>query len=275
MLIHDEQRQFIKEYQRQDLVQEVKRARQKKSSKPGTLYGGPINDISYEIHNGHKYLRVPENFAIPKEWVEAHGHKFVPVGGGLHMPVIMGGSRQYFMDTLAEPPIANITAITATTETNMLGLAANSSALYTPIAANDPRPGKIYKVTIGGIWSNATTGALTITPRYGIVIGGITFGTNINALTVLGTAVTNGPYFLEFVIVCRTVGLAGANSTLIGTGFFMSGGLGATGSAPMAIAFGGTSATADVSVASGVWMGWTLTVAGTMTPQYAFIQSLN
>src|SRR5882724_10683369 len=99
-------------------------------------------------------------------------------------------SRQYFMDTLADPPIANLTAVVATTETALW-----SVSNYTPIAANDCRPGKIYKVTAGGIMSFAATGTLTITPRFGLVIGGITMGANVVAVTTPG-ATTAHPWTL-------------------------------------------------------------------------------
>jgi hypothetical protein len=177
-------------------------------------------------------------------------------------------SRQYFMDTLNDPPIANLTAVTATTETILWNV-----SNYTPIAANDCRPGKIYKVTAGGIMSFAGTGALTITPRFGLTVGaGITMGASV-ALTTPGVT-TNQSWWLEFCCVCRTVGAPGVNSTVIGTGFFATNGTGGAGT-DVGVTFGGTSATVDVSIATGICIGWTLSVAGTVTPQYAFIQSLN
>jgi hypothetical protein len=177
-------------------------------------------------------------------------------------------SRQYFMDTLVDPPIANLTAVTATTETALW-----SAAQYTPINANDCRPGKIYKVTAGGIMSFAATGTLIITPRFGLTTSGITMGPNVVAVTTPG-ATTAHPWTLEFNVVCRTIGAAGANSTVIGTGFFITGTPGAAGAA-VAVSFGGTSAAVDTTVASGITIGWTLSVAGTVTPLYATIQSLN
>jgi hypothetical protein len=177
-------------------------------------------------------------------------------------------SRQYFQDTLAEPPIANLTAVTATTETALW-----SAAQYTPIAAGDCRPGKIYKVSAGGIMSFAATGTLIITPRFGLTTGGVTMGPNVVAVTTPG-ATTAHPWTLEFNVVCRTIGAAGANSSVIGTGFFIAGTPGAAGSA-VAVSFGGTSAAVDTTIASGITIGWTLSVAGTITPQYAVIQSLN
>lgn len=177
-------------------------------------------------------------------------------------------SRQYFQDTLVDPPIANLAAIVATTETALW-----NAANYTPIAANDCRPGKIYKVTAGGIMSFAATGTLIITPRFGLTTGGVTMGPNVVAVTTPG-ATTAHPWTLEFNVICRTVGAPGANSTVIGTGTFITGTPGAAGAA-VAVSFGGTSATVDVSIATGITIGWTLSVAGTVTPQYAFIQSLN
>ncbi len=178
-------------------------------------------------------------------------------------------SRQYFMDVLAEPPIANLTAVTATTETALW-----SAAQYTPIGANDCKAGKIYKVTAGGIMSFAATGTLIITPRFGLTVGaGITMGASVVALTTPG-ATTAHAWLLDFYVVCRTVGAPGANSTVIGTGAFYTG-LPAAGSLPATQVFGGTSATVDVSIATGITIGWTLSVAGTVTPQFAFVQSIN
>lgn len=178
-------------------------------------------------------------------------------------------SRQYFQDLLAEPPIANLTAVTATTETILWNV-----SRYTPIAANDARAGKIYKVTAGGIMSFAATGTLIITPRFGLTVGaGITMGPNVVAVTTPG-ATTAHPWTLEMNCIVRTIGDPGVNSTVIGTGWFITGTPGAAGAA-VAVSFGGTSATVDVSIATGICIGWTLSVAGTVTPMYAFIQSLN
>lgn len=177
-------------------------------------------------------------------------------------------ARQNFMDLLAEPPIANLTAVTATTETALW-----STARYTPIAANDAKAGKIYKVTAGGIMSFAATGTLILTPRWGLTTGGVTMGASVVALTTPG-ATTAHPWWLEFVAVVRTIGDPGANSTVMGTGFFCTG-IPSAGSLPATQTFGGTSATVDVSVATGITIGWTLSVAGTVTPQFAFIQALN
>lgn len=178
-------------------------------------------------------------------------------------------SRQNFASVLIDPPIANLTAVTATSET-ALWLASR----YTPIPANDATPGKIYVVKAGGIMSFAATGTLIITPRFGLTVGaGITMGASVVALTTPG-ATTAHPWTLEFTCVVRTLGDPGTNSTVIGTGHFHTG-IPSAGSLPATQTFGGTSATVDLSIASGITIGWTLSVAGTVTPQYAYIQSVN
>jgi hypothetical protein len=178
-------------------------------------------------------------------------------------------SRQYFADTLCEPPIANLTAVTATTETALW-----SAAQYSPIEANDAKPGKIYQVKAGGIMSFAATGNLIITPRFGLTVGaGITMGASVVGLTTPGTTTAHA-WYLQYTVIIRTVGAAGANSTAIGTGTFSTG-IPSAGSLPATQTFGGTSATVDVSIATGITIGWTLSVAGTVTPQWVVMQSLN
>jgi hypothetical protein len=178
-------------------------------------------------------------------------------------------SRQYFADCLAEPPIASLTPVVATTETILWNV-----SNYSPIAANDARPGKIYRMRAGGIMSFAGTGTLTVTPRFGLTVAaGITMGANVVAVTTPG-ATTAHPWTLDFTCVCRTVGAPGVNSTVIGSGYFITGTPGAAGTA-VAVSFGGTSASVDVSIATGICIGWTLTVAGTVTPQWVYIQSIN
>ena len=100
--------------------------------------------------------------------------------------------------------------------------------LYTGIAANEAYAGKVWKLSCGGIMSWAATGTLTLTPRVGLVIGGITLGVSVVALTTPG-ATTNHAWVSEFWLTCRTLGLAGANSTFVGTGRFTSSGVGTAG----------------------------------------------
>jgi hypothetical protein len=178
-------------------------------------------------------------------------------------------ANQNFATVTAPPPIANLTAVTATTETILW-----NTSQFTPINPNNAVPGKIYKVSAGGIMSFAATGTLVITPRWGLTVAaGITMGASVVALTTPG-ATTANPWSLEFTAIVRTVGAPGVNSTVIGTGWFATG-IPAAGSLPATQTFGGTSATVDVSIATGITIGWTLSVAGTVTPMYAYIQEMN
>lgn len=176
---------------------------------------------------------------------------------------------QNFGSVLAFPPIANLTAVTATTETILW-----NTSQYTPIAANDGYPGKWYTVVAGGIMSFAATGTLIITPRFGLTVAaGITMGASVVALTTPG-ATTAHPWWMTMEVFVRTVGAPGVNSSVIGTGVFHTG-IPSAGSLPATQTFGGTSAAVDLSIATGITIGWTLSVAGTVTPMYAAIRANN
>lgn len=178
-------------------------------------------------------------------------------------------ARQYFSGLTAEGPIANLTAVTATSETILWNV-----SQYTPIAANEAVPGKMWRVTAGGIMSFASTGTLIITPRFGLTVAaGITMGASVVALTTPG-ATTAHPWYLQFTCVCRTIGAAGTNGTVMGTGFFCTG-IPSAGSLPATQTFGGTSAAVDTTIATGLCFGWTLSVAGTVTPQWVGMEALN
>jgi hypothetical protein len=185
-------------------------------------------------------------------------------------------SRQYFQDTVAEPPLTDATAIVATTETllwdNLVAAAAWPANVST-IPAFDLRPGKIYKVTAGGVYTSGASGTLVITPRFGLTqAAGITLGANL--ADNVPVSLTGVPWHMEFNLVCRTVGKAGLFSTVIGTGFFLGSNTGTVGTA-LGFAIGGTLATVDASLAQALVFGWTLSIAGSVTPKYVNMQTLN
>lgn len=178
-----------------------------------------------------------------------------------------GGARQYLQDgPYIDPPVASGSALTSTSAEDLwLG------TTFTPIFANDPKAGKIYTVEAGGIMSFASTGALTITPTYG-GSAGVALGAS-QAQTTPG-ATTAQPWYLRFNLIFRTIGAAGTNSTAIGTGFFTTAGT-TSASSSVVITFGGTSASVDATVNKDIHIRKTLSVAGSMTMQYAYIFSLN
>lgn len=176
--------------------------------------------------------------------------------------------RQTFAELINNPPIANLSAVTATTETELW-----SAAQYSPL---DPirDAGAVFRLTAGGIMSFASTGTLIITPRFGLTVGaGTSMGASVVALTTPG-ATTAHSWFLEMLLTVRSIGAPGANSVVVANGFFTTG-IPSAGSLPATQVFGGTPATVDVSIASGICIGWTLSVAGTITPQQVVLQRLN
>ncbi len=176
------------------------------------------------------------------------------------------------MDTINDPICADLlTYTTVTTEALLWPVAIN-----TPISANDGRPGKVWKVTAGGIMTlPANTGSITLTPRFGLAVNSPTMGAS-GALFSPG-ANTNRPWYMELHCLCRSVtAVAGANASCICWGAMHATGLLPTGSAPFVLPFGGTVASADVGIATGI--GVTIiwgTTAGSITTQFAMIQSCN
>lgn len=179
------------------------------------------------------------------------------------------------MDVIQEPVLADIlTYSTVTTEAMLWPV-----AIISPVNAWDARPGKLYKLTAAGIITlPANTGSVTLTPRFGqsaTVATNVTMGAS-GALFSPG-ATTNRPWYLELNVLCRTVGAtAGATSTVMGWGHFTTQGLLTTGSAPFVLTMGGTSASVDVGVATGIGVSiiWG-TTAGSITTQSVILQSMN
>lgn len=179
--------------------------------------------------------------------------------------------RQYFQDgPYIDPSVGNASTALVSTSAEALWI----GATWTPIFANDPKAGKIYCVRAAGIMSTAGSGTLIIIPQYG-VLGGTTLGTSQTVTMPINMSAV--AWWLQFDLVFRTIGAAGTNSTCIGTGFFATA---PYTSAPAAgiscvIPFGGTSATVDATINSGITISKTLSVAGSMSALWAVIFSRN
>ena len=178
--------------------------------------------------------------------------------------------RQYFQDgPYIDTHVASGAALVATAaEALWIG------ATFTPIFANDPKAGKIYCVRAGGILSTGASGTLILIPQYG-VLGGTTLGTSQTVTVPINMA--SVAWRLEFDLIFRTIGAAGPNSTAIGTGFFVTAPFTSAPAAGIScvIPFGGTSAAVDATINSGITISKTLSVAGSVTVQYAYIFSRN
>ena len=169
----------------------------------------------------------------------------------------------------ADPPNAALATITATSETVLV------PTIFTPIPANEPRAGKVYKLTVGGTCTTGTAGTLIITPRYGLVIGGVALGASPTQNYV--PSITLAPFLFEYYLVFRSIGVAaGANSTCVGSGIWHSNGAIATASSETAAVCSSTaSVSVDTTVASGLWIGVTFSVAPSVIPHWCTWQSLN
>ena len=177
-------------------------------------------------------------------------------------------SRQYFADVLTEPVNADFATITATTETVLI------PTLFTPIPAFEPRAGKVYELIVGGTVTTGASGTLTITPRFGTVIGGVSIGAS-GAQTVV-PSITTAPFLFRYYLAFRSIGLPGANSVIYGTGNWLSAGAVATAASQTEVVIGGTAtASVDTSVASALWIGMTFSVAPSVIPKWHVWRSMN
>jgi hypothetical protein len=178
-------------------------------------------------------------------------------------------SRQYVADVPIDPPSAALPTITATTETVLV------PTIFTQIPAMTPRVGKVYKLTVSGTCTTGTAGTLIITPRYGLVIGGVALGASPTQNYV--ASITLAPFVFEYWLQFRSIGVAaGATSTATGHGIWSSGGaVGTASSATTVVVSSTASVSVDTTVASGLWIGVTFSVAPSVIPHFAIWQSLN
>jgi len=170
---------------------------------------------------------------------------------------------QNFRSLIVDGPTANLPTITATSETVLI------PTIFTPIQAMDPRASASYKLTVGGTCTTGTAGTLIITPRYGLVIGGTSM--TASAAQNYVPSITLAPFLYECYVYIRDIGVAaGANSTVICTGRWTSLGAIATASSETSVHHTSTgSVSVDTTVASGLWIGVTFSVAPSVIPLWA------
>lgn len=169
-------------------------------------------------------------------------------------------------------PASHTAIASTTTRTNLW-----APALWTPIAAYDPKPGKVYILRCGGIISTTGTPTIVFNPTFGqsatpasnIALGATTTWT-------LGT-LSSAPWYAEFVLGFRQLGIAASGATCTGNGFVVVGG--AAGAVGQSVPMGGTVVTtADHTTAQGLTldMTWgTSSASNTITAQWTCLQSLN
>lgn len=168
--------------------------------------------------------------------------------------------------------LANQTAITGTAEAAMFPV-----AQYSGFAANQLRAGQIWHLTAFGILTTAgaSPGNLTVTPRFGTSTSGTSLGAS--AATAFSTSASNVAWRLEYDLIVRTIGNAGANSTVVGNGHFHTTVAAIAASVGNDIPFGSTaSVSVDTSIASGLFIGITMgSASDTMTALGVMLESIN
>lgn len=175
--------------------------------------------------------------------------------------------RQNFTEVLMPIAVADMSAVAGTTEGVLW------SAGYSALPANFfDGPGKCLRVRAFGVMTTgATPGTLILTPRYGTTTSGTSLGAGATSAT-LAASVTGVPWFLDYTLVCRSIGTAG---TVTGYGVWES--VRGLTSAPGAVECGnGSVATIDTTAATGgIVVGATLSNAGSsLTTRKMVIEAL-
>lgn len=205
--------------------------------------------------------RLPDNV---REWL-----RLSEQAGPNGPKMAFGPFRQMYDGAIC---LANQTAITGTSETAMFPV-----AQYSGFAANQLRAGQIWHLTAFGIMTTAgaSPGNITITPRFGTSTSGTSLGAS--AATALNTSASNVAWRLEYDLVIRTIGNAGANSTVVGNGYFHTTVAAITAATGNLVPFGSTaSVSVDTSIAAGLFIGVTMgSASDTMTALGVMLESFN
>lgn len=209
-------------------------------------------------------LRVPE--AVRDNLLRARALRIA----GLRGPKAGYGPFRQMLDGAIS--LADQTAITGTSEAGLW-----PTAQYTGWSANQLRSGQVWCCTAFGVitTAGASPGNITLTPRYGTSTGGTSLGAS--AATALATSASNAIWNLTYLFVVRSVGLAGANSNVVGNGEFNAAVAAIAASTGNSIPFGSTGNVAvDLSIAAGLFMGVTLgSASDSMKTLGVFLESLN
>lgn len=139
---------------------------------------------------------------------------------------------------------------------------------FTKFYGDEARRSRVYVVEAGGLITTAATGFLTIAPSITTTnAAGTTLGSSI--VQQVPVSSLSGPWFLRSIWTVTAIGApGGSNASMIGTGFFQSGGVAATGNSGLDLTFGGAAAAFDQSVANAICFTKTLSVAGSFTTHW-------
>jgi hypothetical protein len=191
-------------------------------------------------------------------------------------------SRQGFMgmDTGDANP-SSFTSIDTTVTESCLWCNPKTTSLQTTwaaIPAGDMRAGKVYKVSCGGTIAVTSTPTCIWTPRVGpnataANAANLSMGASP---TITSVASLNHPFYGEFTMVVRSLGLLASLATTAGSGFVTYGNASATGT--MAVMGGTIPTTVDQTVLSGLLINltWgTSSASNTCVCTWVVMQSAN
>lgn len=179
-------------------------------------------------------------------------------------------SRQYFADVLSEPVNADFTTLTGTTELVLI------PTQFTPIPANEPKAGKVYELWVGGTVTTGGSGSLIITVRHATTLTTPVLATSPTQTVV--PSITTANFLFHGLLIYRSIGLAGTNSTAIFQGDWHSGGAIATAASETAVSVGtvGAAISVDTSLATNaLWIGVTFSAVPSVIPKWHIWRSLN
>lgn len=166
--------------------------------------------------------------------------------------------------SLVDPNYVDLTAVTATSETGLWPVAS-----FTPIPAIYARSAQTFELIATGIYSTGASGTLIITPRYGTTTSGVTLGASVTQTVPIN--LSGEAWFMHAVLNVRKADNSAATQSLVmAGGVFSGGGIAGTSGSSCVVVFGGTQGTVDTTAAAGLFIGWTLSVAGSCTPKIVF-----
>lgn len=184
-------------------------------------------------------------------------------------------SRQSFTgaDVAQFPSGSNPAVNTTTSATNLW-----NPAIHTPIPALDMLAHKAYILRAGGIISNTATPTIIFNVRVG---QSATPGSNVNLGATVTFTTPSGlsatPWWAEFVMGVRSIGVVASTATVVGTGLIVIGGVATTVSSALAVG-DQVPTTVDNTVAQGLVIDctWgTNSASNTITARWQLLQSLN
>lgn len=184
-------------------------------------------------------------------------------------------SRQSFqgIDGPDIPPGSHAAVANTVTRTNLW-----SPSLWTPVGALDPKAGKAYTLRAGGIISTTGTPTIIVNPTWG---QSGTPGSNValgaSITLTLGSGLASVPWYAEFTLGFRSLGMAASQCTATGNGLVAIGGPAATASQVVSIG-GSVPTNLDHTTAQGICLDvtWgTASASNTITCQWTLLASLN